>query len=145
MTKLIFGPQGAIQWISAGGTISLLPNYTTAEFNTSGDQVDTTSGAATWDTHLPSRQNWEASLELFWDTAATASTGGTADLAKLIVNNTGIVNFGPSGTATGSPKYGGSATVSKNDTSMPFADPISVKLSFKGNGQPYWNAGSAWA
>lgn len=145
MAKQNFGVNGAIQWIFAGGTVSLLPNYTTMDFNTSGDQADTTSGAATWDTHITTRQNWEMSLEMFWDSAATAGTGGTADLAKLIVNNTGLIAIGPSGTATGSPKYGGSVTVSKNDMSLPFADPMTVKLSLKGNGQPYWNHGSAWA
>jgi hypothetical protein len=145
ISKINFGTAGVIQWIHGGGTVSLLPNFTSLEFNQSGDTVDTTSGAATWDTHITSRRNWEASLELFWDSAATTGTGGTADLIKLTPNELGLLAIGPQGTATGSPKLGGSVTVTKNDTAMPFADPLTVKLSFKGNGQPYWNHGSAWA
>lgn len=144
MSKINFGTAGIIQWVYAGGTTNLLPNYTNCEFNTTGEQVDTTSGSATWDTHNPSRQNWEATLELFWDDSSSANSGGTADLAKLIVNSQGVVVMGPQGTATGKAKYGGSATVSKNDAAMAFADPLGIKLSFKGNGQPYWNHGSAF-
>ncbi len=144
ISKINFGTAGIIQWIYAGGTTNLLPNYTTAEFNMSGAQVDTTSGSATWDTHNPSRQSWEATLELFWDNSSAANSGGTADLAKLIPNYQGVLSIGPEGTATGKSRYGGSATVSKNDQSMPFADPITVKMTFKGNGQPYWYAGSAY-
>lgn len=133
-----------VQWIVAGGTVTIQPNYTNASFNQTGEQADTTSGAATWDTHEVSRQNWEFSLEGFFDTAATGSTFGTADLAKLIVNTKGLIAIGPLGTATGKQKFGGSATVSKNEATMDFADPLKVSLSFKGNGQPYWNFGSAW-
>lgn len=144
MAKINFGTAGIIQWIYGGGTTNLLPNYTNCEFNMSGDQVDTTSGSATWDTHNPSRQNWEATLELFWDDSASANTGGTADLKNIIANYQGILAIGPQGSATGKAKYGGSATVSKADQSMAFADPVTVKFTFKGNGQPYWYAGSAW-
>lgn len=133
-----------IQWIYAGGTTWLNPNYTEFTFSQTGETVDTTSGAATWDTHLPSRQNWEASLKIFMSNSGTASSGGTADLSKLIANNIGVIAVGPLGTATGSAKYGGSATVTKSETPMPFAEPVVVNMTFKGNGQPYWNFGSAW-
>jgi hypothetical protein len=141
MAKFVMGTAGYIGWIFAGGTTALLPNYTTIEFNQSGDNADTTSGSATWDTHIPTRQNWDMSLEMFFD---DGSSNGTADFSKLIANSTGVMFFGPLGTATGKPKYGGSATVTKADMPLPFADPVTVKLSLKGNGQPYWNQGSAF-
>lgn len=142
MAKFQMGTAGIIQWISAGGTITLNPNYTTWEMNQSGDNADTTSGSATWDTHNPTRQNWEMSMEMFFD---DGSTNGTADFSKLIVNTLGLIAVGPLGTATGKPKFGGSVSVTKHDLSGAFADPMTVALSFKGNGQPYWNQGSAWA
>lgn len=144
MSKINFGTAGYIGFIVAGGTVALLPNYTNFDFNTTGSQVDTTSGSATWDTHLPSRQNWDAALEMFFDDSASPNTGGTADLAKFVANVTGVLVVAPLGTATGKPKYGGSVTVGKHDKAMPFADPLGVKMTFKGNGQPYWNDGSAF-
>lgn len=138
------GTAMVIQWLVAGGTVTIQPNYTDASFNQTGEQADTTSGAATWDTHEVSRQNWEFTMKGFFDTSANPNTYGTADLAKLTANTKGVVAVGPLGTATGKPKFGGSATVSKADFSLAFADPGEVSLSFKGNGQPYWNHGSAW-
>lgn len=141
MSKFQFGTAGAIQWIHGSGTVNLLPNYTTGEFNQSGDQEDTTSGALTWKTHNPTLSEWDGSLEMFFD---DGSTNGTADFSKLSINSTGVLAIGPLGTATGKPKFGGSATVSKLDMPFPFAEPLTLKLSFKGNGTAYWVAGSAW-
>lgn len=145
MSKINAGTAAAIQWIHAGGTVSLLPNYTAYEFNQAAETVDTTSGAATWDEHLPSRRNWEMSLDLYWDNAATTGTGGTADLVKLTAGQLGVLAFGPQGTATGAAKYGGSVSVTGNNTKFPFDNPGAVTLSFKGQGAPWFNHGSAWA
>lgn len=141
MSKLAFGTAGAIQWIHAGGTVSLLPNFTELEFNLTGENEDTTSGALTWDTHLPTRRNWEVTGKMFWD---DGSTNGTADFSHLLPNELGVIAIGHLGTATGKPKLGGSASVTSFNTSMPFAAPMTAEFSLKGQGTPYWVAGSAW-
>lgn len=145
MAKFQAGTAGIIQWIDASGTVWLNPNFTEGAFNQTGETVDTTSGAATWDTHNPARQNWEITLKMFFDNAGTASSGGTADLKRLVANTMGVIAIGQQGTATGAQKLGGSVTVTKNENAFPFAEPSVIDLSFKGNGQPYWNFGSAWA
>lgn len=145
MSKANAGTACYIGWIHGGSTVNLRPNFTQFEFSTSAETADTTSGAATWDTHNPSRRNWEFSIDMYWDDAATTSTGGTADLIKLTVGEIGVIAFGEFGTATGAPKQGGSVTVTSHNTSAPFDQPTSISISGKGNGAPYWQAGSAWA
>lgn len=141
MSKLAFGTAGVIQWIHAGGTISLLPNFTELEFNLTGNQEDTTSGSAVWETHLPTLSSWEVTGKMFWD---DGSVNGTADFSHLVANETGVIAIGNLGSATGKPKFGGSATVGAFNTSMPFAAPMTADFTLKGNGRPYWVAGSAW-
>ena len=141
MAKQNFGTAGYIAWIDGSGTVALLPNYTTLEWSTAGDTNDTTSGNATWETHNPKTKNWEFSMELFFDNSSTA---GTADFAWLVVHSTGLIAWGEQGTATGKPKYGGSATITKADYAAPFSEPMTMKISGKGNGAPYWTMGSAW-
>jgi hypothetical protein len=142
MSKFVFGTAGVIQWIHAGSTVTLTPNYTELEWNQAAEESDTTSGNLTWDTHLPTRRNWEASLKMFFD---DGSTNGTAHFSHLTAWETGLLALGPQGTATGAMKFGGSCSVVGADMSMAHAEPLTVDLSFKGNGTPYWNFGSAWA
>jgi hypothetical protein len=144
MAKTNAGTAAVIQWIHGGGTVQLNPNFTQFEFTQAAETADTTSGAATWDTHNPSRRNWELSFDCFYDDAATTSSGGTADLAQLTAGETGLIAFGRFGTATGKPKLGGSVTVTQGVEADPFDTPTTIKLSFKGNGAPFWNQGSAW-
>lgn len=141
MSKINFGTAGVIDWIDGSGTVVFLPNYTTFEMNQAQDTNDTSSGNVTWETHNGKLKNWEGSLEFFFDDGSTA---GTADFARIAIGTTGLWAVGPAGTATGKPKFGGSVTITKLDMAAPFAEPMTVKVSYKGNGAPYWVMGSAW-
>lgn len=135
-----------VGFIVAGGTVNLTPSFTKVDFTTASEDTDVTAGNLAWATSQPGQASWKANCDLYFDDSASANTGGTADLNKMPVRTTGVFFFGPGGTVTGQPKYGGSVHINKHDFSVDFGANAAVKVSLgmTGLGTPYWNHGSAF-
>lgn len=142
MAKFVGGTAMYLGFVVAGGTVTLTAQYTTLNFNETTDVADIASGNDTWMSGIATLRSWTSSVDAFYDNASAAF--GTADLNKMVPGTEGVFFFGPLGTVTGKPKYGGSVIVESIDSEFPFDGPVTLSVSFRGQGQPYWNHGSAF-
>lgn len=88
---------------------------------------DTVMGDA-WDTHLITRNSWTASIECYWDDAATANVG------LLLVGTSVSLSLYPEGTTVGDYELAGTATVETVSTSLSHDGVVEVSFTCKGNG-----------
>ena len=87
-----------LSWIYSGGTVVLNGDYRTCSWNPSVGNAETTAGADTHQTFLPTVKNATASVGM------VLQVGGTAMITALGAGNSGTLIIGPEGTATGKPK-----------------------------------------
>ena len=140
------GTAAVVRAVIAGGTVTITPNFTNAEMNYTADTIEVSAGNETHRSYIPGMASWDATVELFVDDASTGNTGGTADLNKFAPRTLLVFELAPRGTATGAPRYGGSAVVTEAPMTVPYgaSDAVKTTINFQGIGTPYWWHGSAY-
>jgi len=116
----ITGKDAYISWASSAGTINLSTDYRSVSINESVDTAETTAGADTHKTYLPTIKSATINyLGLF-------PSGGTALYAALAAGVQGTLTVAPEGTASGkvSKVYPAISMGASYDT--PYADVVTV-------------------
>ena len=124
----ITGKDAYISWASSAGTINLSGDYRSVSINESTDTAETTAGADTYKTYLPTIKSATINyLGLF-------PSGGTALYAALAAGVQGTLTVAPEGTASGkvSKVYPAISMGASYDT--PYADVVTVTCTFQSNG-----------
>ena len=124
----ITGKDAYISWASSAGTINLSTDYRSVSINESVDTAETTAGADTHKTYLPTIKSATINyLGLF-------PSGGTALYAALAAGVQGTLTVAPEGTASGkvSKVYPAISMGASYDT--PYADVVTVTCKFQSNG-----------
>ena len=124
----ITGKDAYINWASSAGTINLSGDYRSVSINESVDTAETTAGADTHKTYLPTIKSATINyLGLF-------PSGGTALYAALAAGVQGTLTVAPEGTASGkvSKVYPAISMGASYDT--PYADVVTVTCTFQSNG-----------
>ena len=124
----ITGKDAYISWASSAGTINLSTDYRSVSINESVDTAETTAGADTHKTYLPTIKSATINyLGLF-------PSGGTALYAALAAGVQGTLTVAPEGTASGkvSKVYPAISMGASYDT--PYADVVTVTCTFQPNG-----------
>jgi len=112
----------------SGGTLDLAGDYRSVSVKENTDTAETTAGADTHKTYLPTIKS--ATI----DYNGLFPTGGTALYAALAAGNQGTLTVAPEGTAAGkvSKAYPAICLGATYDT--PYADVVTVNCSFQSNG-----------
>ncbi len=142
MAEFIGGTALKAYFVDGAGTVDLTSKFTKISWKTSARAEDRTAGNDLWERKLPGLAKFSVTFKGFFDDAAGAL--GTADMARLTPRTTGLFFFGPQGTATGKPKFGGSVIVTTSDQEIDYSKPVELNIEFEGDGKPYWNYGSAF-
>lgn len=145
MAKFQFGTAGYIGFIHSAGTLDLSANFVEISWEISTETVDISSGNDTYNKTMTGMSSFSASCTFYLDDGTGAN--GTATAKVLTPPVEGTFLFGPFGTATNKPKYGGAVTVtSHNMENLGYGKQDAVQISFdmEGNGAPIWNHGSVW-
>ena len=132
MATYIGGTALVLQWINANGTISIQNQYTKFTTPWTVDLVDTSAGSVTAKQYLPTLTDATADYEGFSD--GKGSPLGTSDLFQLEPGKAGTLVWAPFGTASGNPKGGGLAYVKSCEQDYPFANAVTVKITFQLSG-----------
>ncbi len=118
-----------LQWIGSGGTVTVSGDQTAFSPDLMLDTVDVAAGSDVMHGYIAGLKDWSATLEKWY-----IGTAGTAVDYALREGETGTLIWAPEGTASGKPKWGIAALVSKYSTSFPFNDGAKVTVEFKSNG-----------
>ena len=126
----ITGKDAYISWASSAGTINLSTDYRSVSINESVDTAETTAGADTHKTYLPTIK----SATIDYSGLFPAGSAGTALYAALAAGVQGTLTIAPEGTATGklSKAYPAISMGATFDT--PYADVVTVNCTFQSNG-----------
>lgn len=124
----ITGKDAVISWVWSGGTVNLATDYRSVSIKESVDTAETTAGADTHKTFLPTIKS--ATI----DYSGLFPTGGTALYASLAAGVSGTLTVAPEGTAAGkvSKAYPAISMGATYDT--PYADVVTVNVTFRSNG-----------
>lgn len=124
----ITGKDAVISWVWTGGTINLATDYRSVSIKENVDTAETTAGADTHKTFLPTIKS--ATI----DYSGLFPTGGTALYAALAAGVSGTLTVAPEGTAAGkvSKAYPAISMGATYDT--PYADVVTVNCTFQSNG-----------
>ena len=124
----ITGKDAVISWVWSGGTVNLATDYRSVSIKENVDTAETTAGADTHKTYLPTIKS--ANI----DYSGLFPTGGTALYASLTAGIQGTLTVAPEGTASGkdSKAYPGICMGATYDT--PYADVVTVNCTFQSNG-----------
>lgn len=128
-------------YVSFGGTV-INAAHRAFDVNRSVDTVDTTAGADTDKSYLATLKDGTMKLTLLDD-----NTAGTASRRALTVGGTGVLMWGPQGTAVGKPKYGCDAIVTAFSESYPYDGEVQIDIEFQKTGSmtyDYDGSGSTW-
>ena len=117
-----------LDWIHAGGTITLSGDYRTLSESKEMALVDASAGADTDRTYLTTLK--DGTLEF----SALHQTGGSVLKAALEPGTFGTLIVGPEGTAAGKPKESIPAIVSNRTVQYPYDDVIEISATFQRNG-----------
>jgi len=124
----ITGKDAVISWVWSGGTVNLATDYRSVSIKESVDTAETTAGADTHKTYLPTIKS--ATI----DYSGLFPTGGTALYAALAAGVSGTLTVAPEGTAAGKVSHAYPA-ISKGATyDTPYADVVTVNVTFQSNG-----------
>lgn len=123
-----------VQWITASGTAVLTAESRTYEVNQQSNQIDVTVRSDTAKNFLPDFPAISASMEGL-DTTGTP-TGGTPAQAwdKVNIGDSGTLQWGPEGTATGNRKDYMPAIVKTKTFSSPYDGAVNWKLEWDAQG-----------
>lgn len=114
-----------VGWIDGSGTVTINGDFTALNVDYELETADLTAGTDAMRAYKGTIKNFNASLEQFY-----TGTAGTAVAARLEPGDTGTLLWGPKGTATGMPKWGIAAMVTKVSMPIPFDDGIKTTLDF---------------
>ena len=124
----IVGKDAVISWVWTGGTVNLATDYRSVSVKENVDTAETTAGADTHKTFLPTIKS--ATI----DYSGLFPTGGTVLYAALAAGMSGTLTVAPEGTASGkvSKAYPAISMGATYDT--PYADVVTVNCTFQSNG-----------
>lgn len=120
---------GSALYVSFGGT-NLSATIRNFEVPEEQEMADATAGADPYRNFVTTVKTIEASCELLVQDHAS----GTAVHAAVKIGTQGTLLWGLEGTATGKPKGGFLATISKSEKSYPFDDVAVIALTFTNAG-----------
>lgn len=129
------------QFITSGGTAQLNGDQQNFSVDISLDKIDASAGSDDFHSYLAGLKDFSATLEKI-----SQGSGGTATDSKLVEGTTGTLLWAPEGTATGKPKWGIVALVTKYSTVHPFNDVVKDTVEFAPYGQSllYDGRSTAW-
>lgn len=122
---------GSALYITFGaGTTVLSGDQRTLDVENTMDTVDTTAGADTDKSSLPTLRD-----ATFKVTLLDNGTAGSAVRAACAVSGTqGTFTFGPEGNSSGKPKYSCLAYVTGYNTSYPYDGEVEIEVTFQKTG-----------
>lgn len=124
----ITGKDAYINWASSAGTINLATDYRSVSIKENTDTAETTAGADTHKTYLPTIKS--ATI----DYSGLFQSGGTALYAALTAGVQGTLTVAPEGTATGKVSKAYPAICMGATYDTPYADVVTVNVTFQSNG-----------
>ena len=124
----ITGKDAYISWVWTGGTLNLATDYRSVSIKENVDTAETTAGADTHKTYLPTIKS--ANI----DYSGVFPTGGTALYAALAAGMSGTLTVAPEGTATGKVSHAYPAICMGATYDTPYADVVTVNCTFQSNG-----------
>jgi len=110
------------QWTS-GGTAVVTGDQTDFSVDMTLDKIDASAGADVFHNYLAGLKDFSATLEKI-----SLGVGGTAADVLLKEGNVGTLLWAPEGTATGKPKWGIAALITKYSTTYPFNDTVKTSV-----------------
>ncbi len=124
----ITGKDAYISWVWTGGTLNLATDYRSVSIKENVDTAETTAGADTHKTYLPTIKS--ANI----DYSGVFPTGGTALYAALAAGMSGTLTVAPEGTASGKVSHAYPAICMGATYDTPYADVVTVNCTFQSNG-----------
>ena len=124
----IVGKDAVISWVWTGGTVNLATDYRSVSVKENVDTAETTAGADTHKTFLPTIKS--ATI----DYSGLFPTGGTALYAALAAGMSGTLTVAPEGTASGKVSKAYPAICMGATYDTPYADVVTVNCTFQSNG-----------
>ena len=124
----ITGKDAYISWVWTGGTLNLNTDYRSVSVKENVDTAETTAGADTHKTFLPTIKS--ATI----DYSGLFPTGGTALYAALAAGMSGTLTVAPEGTAAGKVSHAYPAICMGATYDTPYADVVTVNCTFQSNG-----------
>ena len=124
----IVGKDAVISWVWTGGTVNLATDYRSVSVKENVDTAETTAGADTHKTFLPTIKS--ATI----DYSGLFPTGGTVLCAALAAGMSGTLTVAPEGTASGKVSKAYPAICMGATYDTPYADVVTVNCTFQSNG-----------
>ena len=124
----IVGKDAVISWVWTGGTVNLATDYRSVSVKENVDTAETTAGADTHKTFLPTIKS--ATI----DYSGLFPTGGTALYAALAAGMTGTLTVAPEGTASGKVSHAYPAISLGATYDTPYSDVVTINVTFQSNG-----------
>ena len=124
----IVGKDAVISWVWTGGTVNLATDYRSVSVKENVDTAETTAGADTHKTFLPTIKS--ASI----DYSGLFPTSGTVLYAALAAGMSGTLTVAPEGTASGKVSHAYPAISLGATYDTPYADVVTVNCTFQSNG-----------
>lgn len=124
----VTGKAAYISWASSAGTIDLATDYRSVSIKENIDTAETTAGADTHKTYLPTIKS--ATI----DYSGLFPSGGTALYDALAAGVQGTLTVAPEGTASGKVSKAYPAICMGATYDTPYADVVTVNCTFQSNG-----------
>ena len=124
----VTGKSAYISWASSAGTIDLAGDYRSVSIKENVDTAETTAGADTHKTYLPTIKS--ATI----DYSGLFPAGGTALYAALTAGIQGTLTVAPEGATTGKVSHDYPAICMGATYDAPYADVVTVNCTFQSNG-----------
>lgn len=131
----LVGTNLIVQLIHSGGTAVISGDYTNFTVTRDSQMADLTAGDDGGQFNKYLYEINSATLESYYDGTVSSASLGTA----LVRGTEGTVLYGPSGTASGSPKGGFPAVIKKADVTIPYDNGITLSIEFSGQGTELFN------
>ena len=124
----ITGKNLVATWAYSGGTVNLNTDFRTLSINPNIDLAETTAGADTDKTYIPTIK--DATIE--W--SGLYQSDGTALVSALEAGTGGTLTVYPEGTASGKQKDIYPAIAMGAKINIPYADVVEISCTFQKNG-----------
>lgn len=135
VTDRMTGAAMTVLFIHSGGTATLSGDMNKFALTREQETADATAGSDGARSSIPTVKKFSASMESHYIGTAGSATWGSAALGA-----SGTLLYGPKGTASGEPKGGFPAVITKQDISAPFDDVVKITMEFQGQGMELFNA-----
>jgi hypothetical protein len=117
-----------VQWVGAGGTVTLQGDFRTFSIKPTIGLAKATAGADPDEVYLATVKD----AQMSW--AGVAQAGGTLLEDALVEGTSGTLYVGPEGTATGKRKWTIPAIALGASFNIPYADTVEVACDFQKSG-----------